>query len=212
MALSVYCISLPNEARRKHSAAELEQAGFTDIRHVHAAEPVKGFTMSNMRRNPRGEFGCALSHLKAIATAAAHGRSRALFIEDDVVFSQPERLMDAMAELPTGWRVLYLGGHPRSEIQRYSPHLVTAGLWSFAEGYILNRASMLEFLTFWPDHAGQPDAMVDLVLGRFAAQGNSYCIYPTMTHQPVGWSQIGGKVDDKSGCLEKGWRTHLNSD
>jgi hypothetical protein len=210
--IPVYCISLPSLGRREKIAAELESNGFTESRYVAAQEPANGFTMSNMRRNARGEFGCSLSHLKAIATAAADGRSRALFIEDDVVFIGAERLMDALAELPTGWRVLYLGGHPRSEIQRYSPHLVTAGLWSFAEGYILNRASMLEFLTFWPDHAGQPDAMVDLVLGRFAAQGNSYCIYPTMTHQPVGWSQIGGKVDDKSGCLEKGWRTHLNSD
>jgi uncharacterized protein YbdZ (MbtH family) len=210
--IPVYVIHLPNAERKAKIAAELESNGFTESRYVAAQEPANGFTMSNMRRNARGEFGCSLSHLKAIATAAADGRSRALFIEDDVVFIGAERLMDALAELPTGWRVLYLGGHPRSEIQRYSPHLVTAGLWSFAEGYILNRASMLEFLTFWPDHAGQPDAMVDLVLGRFAAQGNSYCIYPTMTHQPVGWSQIGGKVDDKSGCLEKGWRTHLNSD
>ena len=209
--IPVYCIHLPNPERKAKIAAELSRAGFTDVTYVHAKEPVQGFTMNNMRRNPRGEFGCSLSHLRAIAAALADGQYQALFIEDDVVFSGAERLPAALAELPDDWQVLYLGGHPRSAVCKVSPHLVRVGLWSFAEGYILNRPAMLDFLSFWLNEAGQANALYDIILGTFAAEGGGYCVYAPMTHQPPGWSHIGQKQDDKRHLIEKGWKTHLGA-
>ena len=204
MTWPVYVISLPNEERRQHIAAELARIGMDKVKYVHAPEPVRGFQCSNMRRNPRGEFGCSLSHLKAIATAISDHAYAALFVEDDVVFDRLPAF-----KFPIDWNIAYLGGHPRSPVTRVSDELVKVGTFSCAEAYVMHYRSMREFIKFWCDRAGQSNAMFDIILGEFAAQGGGYAYYPTVTHQPVGWSQIGQKVDDKSGCIEKGWRTNL---
>jgi hypothetical protein len=220
--IPVYVIHLPNPERKAKIAAELARVGFTDITYVHAQEPVQTFKMSNMRRNPRGEFGCALSHLKALIIAAQVPRqTTALFVEDDVVFApdfKPSMLFDVLAVTSydsargTGYpnyRVAYLGGHPRGPVTKVSDTLVRIGPWSCAEAYMMNYESIIGFLQFWCDRAGQPNAMYDFILGEYAAQGESYAFYPQLTHQPVGWSQIGQKIDDKSACVERGWKANL---
>ncbi|GAG17381.1 unnamed protein product, partial [marine sediment metagenome] len=68
---------------------------------------------------------------------------------------------------------------------------------------------LIAWLDYWCDNIGQKNAMVDLQLGRFAAEHRGYCVYPLMTRQPPGFSQIANKEDSKDGCLEKGWRTNL---
>lgn len=204
----VYCIHLPNDQRRVKMDAQFERVGIHHVEYVHAVPPAAGFHMSNMRRNPRYEFGCSLSHIKAIKCAIVDGAERPLFVEDDIEFQQPERWPQALQELPE-WDVLYFGGHPRGPAEMVGKHLAKVSTFSFAEAYALSRPD--RFLDFWLDNAGQPDAMFDLILGRYAATGDSFCIYPLMTKQPVGYSLIGGKVDDKSRCLEKGWRTNLST-
>jgi hypothetical protein len=207
--IPVYVIHLPNAERKARIAAELERVGFDDVTYIHAKEPYDGFGMSNMRRNARGEFGCALSHLKAIAYAAQFPRrSMSLFIEDDVVFA-PDFDPLLLLKVPSYYRVTYLGGHPRGPVEKISNALVKIGPWSCAESYLMGQVSALEFLQFWCDRAGQPNAMFDFVLGEFAALGDSYAFYPQLTHQAVGWSHIGQKIDDKSACIEKGWKTNL---
>jgi hypothetical protein len=197
----VYVVHLPNPERRAAMDAELARLGL-EAEYVHA-KPPRGFTMSNMRRNPAAEFGCALSHIKAIVRAAAEGQ-RPLIIEDDVRFVGLPQL-----DLPADWELLYLGGHPRSDVQRASDTLVRVGTFSFAEAYVLRNP--LRFLEFWTDQAGQPDAMIDLILGRYAALGGGYCTYPLLTHQPAGYSQIGLKVDDKSDLVRRAWQKHLST-
>lgn len=204
MNLPVYVVHLPNAERKARIAAELARVGFNNVTYVHAQEPVAGFTMSNMRRNPRGEFGCALSHIKAICTAIADGVDRALFVEDDIKFRHYDFI-----EWPEDWRVIYYGGHPREPVQKVDECLYRVGRFSCAEAYEMNRESMREFLQFWCDRAGQPNAMFDFILGEFAAQGGGYALYPTMTYQPPGYSQIGGKFDDKTALIERGWKTNL---
>ena len=200
----VYVIHLPNQERKAKIAAELAKHGYGDVEYVHAQEPFKGYTASNMRRNPRGEFGCALSHLKAICRAIADGVELALFVEDDVVFRRCE-----FVERPDDWRVIYYGGHPREPVQKVHEILYRVGRFSCAEAYEMNLDSMREFVQFWCDRASQPNAMFDFILGEFAAQGGGYAFYPTITHQPVGYSHIGNKIDDKKALIERGWQSNL---
>jgi len=203
--MRVYVVHLPNPERKAKIAAELEKHGYGDVVYVNASEPYDGFECSNMRRNSRGEFGCSLSHLKAILAAIADGVDQALFIEDDVVFRRYPYY-----EMPEDWSVFYLGGHPREPVVKVSENVYRVGRFSCAEAYCLNRDSMLEFVQFWCDRAGQPNAMFDFILGEFAAQGGGYALYPTMTHQPPGWSQIGQRMDDKQGLIERGWQANLS--
>ena len=200
----VYVVHLPNKARRAAMDAQLAQLGWTAT-YLHARTPVGHYP--NFRRNPAAELGCSLSHVKCVVRAIADGAQCPLFLEDDVVID-PSRLEAAMAELPADWDVLYLGGHPRSDTQRHSANLVRVGTFSFAESYLLNGKALVPFLDFWLDRVGQPNAMYDLVLGEFAAANHGFCVYPTITVQPAGPSQISRKVDDKSNLLMKAWSRH----
>lgn len=223
--MKTFVIHLPNEARRERIAAGLAKVGLEDVHYIHAREPFQKFTCTNMRRNPRGEFGCALSHLKAISAALASGCSYALFIEDDVEFARDlsviEPALSGDWRIGTMWQtdppwpdwdVIYLGGHPRGPVVPGGTHegwFRIRGGFSCAEAYILHRASMTAFLQFWCDRAGQPNAMFDFILGEFATQANGYAVYPTITHQPPGWSHIGQKHDDKQPLIERGWKANL---
>ena len=202
--MKVYVIHLPNPDRKAKIEAELAKHGYGDVEYIHAQEPTEGFKASNMRRNPRGEFGCAMSHLKAICKAISDGVEQALFVEDDVVFRRC-----GFVERPDDWRVIYYGGHPREPVQKIDEGLYRVGKFSCAEAYEMNRDSMCDFVQFWCDRAGQPNAMFDFILGEFAAQGGGYAFYPTITRQPPGYSQIGNKFDDKTDLIERGWQANL---
>lgn len=201
----LYVVHLPNGERR--TAMEAQLAG-REATWLHARPPVGKFP--NFRRNPPAEFGCSLSHVKCIVRAIEDGARSPLFIEDDVVFRPGafERL--SKMELPPDWDVLYLGGHPRSDVTRVGDDLVRVGTFSFAEAYLLNGKALRPFVDFWLDRVGQRDAMFDLVLGEFAAANNGYCVWPLLTSQPKNFSQIGLRVDDKSVLVGQAWKKHLH--
>ena len=208
--LPVYVVHLPCPERKAKIAAELARVGFTDITYIHAQEPVQGFNMSNMRRNPRGEFGCALSHLKALALAlASYGDTQFLIVEDDVEFL---RELPPLHEFPPYFDIVYLGGHPRGPVEPdpFAPWFCRInGGYSCADGYVITRNAIEDFLPFWCDRAGQPNAMYDFILGEFAAKFMGYAIHPAVLHQPPGWSHIGQKHDDKRELIRKGWEANL---
>lgn len=207
--IPVYVIHLPNPERKAKIAAELAKAGFDDIQYVHAKEPMRGFECNNMRRNPRGEFGCALSHVKAIVRAVTDSVDRALFVEDDIEFT-PDGLKGLRSLYSFPMQLLYLGGHPRGPAKKVCDGVVKAGLWSCAEAYMFDHNTMRKFLNFWLDRAGQPNAMFDFILGEFAATlDDAYALYPPATQQPPGWSHIGQKFDDKRELIKRGWETNL---
>jgi GR25 family glycosyltransferase involved in LPS biosynthesis len=188
--------------------AELSRMGL-QAEYVHASPPDRSFTMSNMRRNSRVEFGIACSHVKAILTAFADGVESALILEDDVRFlCDRKRLNEVVGELPTSWDVCYFGGHPRGPTTRATVSLVKVSTFSFAEAYLLSRKAIMPLMAYWLDRAGKPDAMIDLVLGEFAARNNGYCAYPLLTEQRQVVSHVSGKVDQKAHLLTKGWANH----
>ena len=209
----VYCIHLPNPERREKIEREFKKVGITDVQYVYAEPPDMGFTMSNMRRNPRGEFGCSLSHIRAAMLAISDGAKRPLFLEDDIVFAgnAAERIQHVVQDLKqlSYWDVLYLGGHPRSPCHKVTNNLVEIGTFSFAEAYAMNGDTVDVWVDCWLNRVGQKNAMVDIILGEFASTVFGYCVYPLLTHQPPGFSQITGQQDNKDNCLEKGWRTNL---
>ena len=209
----VYCIHLPNDKRREAIEKQFAEVGVTGVTYIHAEPPAKDFTMNNMRRNSRMEFGCSLSHIKAAVHAIKDGAQRPIFFEDDVTFRAGtlESMSQVLKELPLNWDVLYLGGHPRSPAQMISENLARVGTFSFAESYAIRGEVLMDWFSFWCSYTGQPNAMVDMILGKFADQHNGFCVYPLITYQPPGISQISGKHDDKSGCLNKGWQNNLST-
>lgn len=200
------------QGRREKISAELDKLGIPEYKRdfIRAKPPALDFKMSNMRRNPRGEFGCSLSHLKAVIHAANERIPRPLFIEDDILFEPDaaKRLASAIADIEgRQWSVLYMGGHPCEDVERIGECLVKVGRFSFAEAYSIPFPE--HFIDYWLDRAGQPHAMFDQILGEYAKQTGGYCVYPIITKQPAGFSHVTGGHDDKTYCIESGWRNHI---
>lgn len=212
----VYCIHMPDPKRREVVDKEFAKVGITDVQYVYAKRPnsVGGepFHITNMRRAPAAEFAVNLSHIKAVAHAIADGAKRPVFFEDDVVFRDDANqiLKAAIKALPDDWNVLYMGGHPCEPVEQLSDNLVKIKRFSFAEAYAINGFStLLSFQDYWLDNIGQPQAMYDFILSRFA-QGNGYCVYPVLTHQPRGgYSHISKTKEDKHGLVTRGWVNNL---
>jgi len=206
----VYCIHLPDPGRRKAIDAQFAKVGIVDPQYVYAERPKGPFTMSNMRRAPKYEFGVNLSHIKAVAHAITDGAKRPLFLEDDIVFANnaDEVLGAAITELDKYmWDVLYLGGHPCEPVSTISDNLVKVGRFSFAEAYSVNGSALRRLQDFWYNSIGQDSAMYDFILSRFAGD-YGYCTFPVITNQPPGYSHIAGRKDNKTGLVSKGWMTN----
>ena len=203
-----YCIHYPDQDRRRIIEDEFKRVGL-DPTYVHAKRPGRGFSMTNMRRAPKFEFACNLSHIKAVGMS--FNDERPVFFEDDVAFSPDWRKdLDAvMSAMPDDWDVLYLGGHPREEVEHINGSLFRVKTFSCAEGYAFNNGAQRRFLSYWCDEIGQDNAMYDFILGRFAAENNAYAIYPTITMQRTCHSLIASGVEEKKGLILRGWATNI---
>jgi len=203
----VYCIHYPDPERSKRIRQEFKKVGITDVEYVYAARPRNGFHMNNMRRAPAAEFAVNLSHIKAIAHAIEAGAKHPLFLEDDIVFRDDanEILAQSLKALPEDWDVLYMGGHPCDLVEELSDNLVKVKRFSFAEAYAINGHALMPYLDYWFDKIGQPQAMYDFILSGFAEANGGYCIYPVLTHQPVGYSHISKSNEDKRDLVRRGW-------
>ena len=103
-----------------------------------------------------------------------------------------------------------MGGHPCEPVKKVSDNLVKVARFSFAESYAINRPALENFMDYWLDSIGQPQAMYDFILSRFATANNGYCVYPVLTNQPIGaYSHISKTNDDKHDLVRRGWENNL---
>ena len=105
--------------------------------------------------------------------------------------------------------MLFLGGHPRAPVRKIGNHLVRVGTWGCAEAYSVRGPHLRPMIEFWLDRATKPNAMLDFITGEYASLTNSYAIYPPVTQQLPGWSEIGQKHDDKRDLVRRGWANNL---
>lgn len=216
----IYCIHIPNPKRRLLIEEEFKRVGINErVQYVHASPPPAGFTMSNMRRAPRGEFGVNLSQIKAIVCAISDGAKRPLFFEDDVIFHKNTHnlLKTSLQNLPDDWDILYMGGHPTGPIfnpqaTKFSDTLAKVGKFSFADSYAFNEGRAIQFFDTWCNEITRAEAMYDFILGRFAKKHNAFCTYPLLCNQRPDISQISGKHDDKSSIVARAWTHHLGDE
>jgi hypothetical protein len=203
---AVYCIHLPDAERRTRMEAEFARAGVSDVTYVHARQPASGFTLPNMRRNPRLEFAVNLSHIAAVVQAMHDRAETPLFVEDDITIDV-ERMTAAVADLPE-WDVCYFGGHPRGPATRVTSNLARVGRFSCAESYSVRGHLLNDLHRLWCDRIGQPDAMFDFILSAFAETHRAFCAYPVATRQGLS-SHLKGGPDDKRALIDRGWQTNL---
>jgi GR25 family glycosyltransferase involved in LPS biosynthesis len=214
----IYCIHLPHEVeRKKYIQEQFTKVGITDrVKFIHAEPPPKNFTMNNMRRAPRGEFGVNLSQIKAVVHAIHDQAKTPLFFEDDIEF-HPNTfnvLTEVFTELPNDWNVLYMGGHPRGKKKGkppkiHSKNLIQVQMHSFADAYSIRGTTLVEFFDEWCNRIAQPNAMYDIILGDFIDKKKAFCVYPLLCRQRATKSAISGKYEDKNDLLRRAWKDNL---
>lgn len=213
----VYCIHLPHEKeRRKLIEQQFQSVGIKDVQFVGATPPPKSFSMSNMRRNSRGEFGVNLSQIKAVVQAINDSAKRPLFFEDDIYFTEDasQRLEKALTELPSDYGVFFMGGHPRGPVPARKAKKAGDVIWkiqrySFADAYSINGNQLTAFHDYWLEHITQAQAMYDFILGEFAGKTNSYSVYPILCEQRPGYSAVTLQNDNKDSLIARGWAAHI---
>lgn len=112
--LPVYIISLPRRNQRLASLLQrMKPSTDYHIRHVYAVngkEFIEGFE-EPLRA---GQIGCWLSHITMWEMIAKQSEPYALVLEDDADIQLPqqmERIQNEIANLPSDWKILLLGGH-----------------------------------------------------------------------------------------------------
>lgn len=203
-----YCVHYPNPDRREAVEKQFQMVGVAP-EYIYARRPWHKFDVTNMRRNPPIEFACNMSHLKAVM--ASFDDKRPVIFEDDVIFSPAweKQLDDAFAVLPDDWDLLYFGGHPREKVHGIGNNVYRVKTFSCAEGYAFNNGAQRRFAQFWCDRIAKEKGMYDFILGDFAAENNAYAVYPTITRQADGYSEIAGRNDEKGALIERGWISNL---
>ena len=181
----VYCIHLPKEReRRSRIQKQFDEVGITDVTYVHATPPPAKFSMSNMRRNARGEFGVNLSQIKAVVQAISDGAQRPLFVEDDIEFKEyAGRFMNYIVqEMPEEWGVLYLGGHPRGPVparratkEDHRDYLWKIQRYSFADAYSIRGDHLQKFFDYWCENKPLKNIIAVVFIQ------NSFIFYPPIS-------------------------------
>jgi hypothetical protein len=207
---NIYCIHLPSNTERKDLIdGEFKTLGIGQrVQYVSADPPPKGFKMSHMNRSPQGEFGCNLSHIKAVVNAISVGSKTPLFFEDDVTFISDtlEIIADAIIQLPENWDVLYLGGLPRGPYTTHSSALVKISNFHYAEAYCIKGDYLYEYFSLWADRISKPNSAYDWTLDAFSKTHESFCTQPPVCEQRVGPSDISNKDEDRKTKIKECWK------
>lgn len=153
--LPVYCVSLPNEVRRRRILSrQVEQLGFDHFEYIDGVigselDPAEldrqGIyddrrSMELRQRSlTRSEIACSLSHGRAYDRIVERGHDIALVIEDDVLF-MPSRLdRIELDKLPAGWDIAFLN----SFVDQGRPRRLVAGRLYEGDAYTGSSAAYL---------------------------------------------------------------------
>lgn len=196
----VFCINLTESIdRRNKMIKEFESIGINNYEFISAQKPNEIFRTTNFQYS--GEFGCVLSHLKAITHAIKLGCENPLFLEDDIEFiNEPkETLTKALTVLPD-YKVFYLSGNPQSKYHKIHTNLVKVDKFLTAQSYSIKRKYLLDFFDFCLDKITLPfpHGCFDGILNDFG-QDSSYCVYPQISRQYAGHSDIRNAYRDYKG-------------
>lgn len=111
----IYCINLNRRLDRWEKASALfNEYNFDEVERFEAIDG-KELDLTNIPHNSSllaGELGLLETNINLIKEAQEKNYKAVLIFEDDVVFTEEmKRLEEYMAELPSDWDMLYIGGN-----------------------------------------------------------------------------------------------------
>lgn len=211
----IYCIHLPeHEERWKTAQTEFAKVGIADrVEPISSPRPHISCTMPALKY-PLGEFGCWLSHGKALTHAIDSGAENVLFIEDDIMFMDDadSRMASALTELPNDWDILFLTGTPRAKLDRISPNLASvSGTFHSTVGYSIPRRSLMKYHDFRLELLNTVKPLADAPTNVFAQNYNGYVLAPYVCLSYPGVSEVRDAHRDYNAAIKKCWDKFLDA-
>jgi GR25 family glycosyltransferase involved in LPS biosynthesis len=215
----VYCVH-DKTLTQRHEKITKALRNF-EIEWIFADRPESNYRSSNYR-NPPGEFGNTLSHLKVFINALEYynkyNNNNFLVFEDDVELKKDVNveniLTKALNNLPEEWGILYLGGSPQSPVISVNPPLYKTDRFICCFSYAINTKYLASLTKFYVDQLGKPwpKSVGDNIINNYFVENNIpiYCIYPFIISHLTGYSDI-NKTNHKYGDIyfEKIWQFQL---
>lgn len=137
-------------------------------------------------------WGCYQSHLQVLAQAVAQGRHSILVFEDDAHFVDNfrTRLTELLADLPTDWEALMLGGQHLTRPTPVRPGLVRCTNTHRTHAYGLRGPVIADLAAHWRQvNTGQ----IDAAMGPFLGSRRTYAPDPFLVGQAAGYSDMMAK-------------------
>lgn len=134
----------------------------------------------------RGHFGCWDSHRRLLEHLQYSSDDYTLVLEDDVQFVDGLLISELMAELPSDWDLLYLGGLNKGEIKKFSEHLdIAETIWQ-THAYIIRK----KFIPILLEQLNNYRWKVDIVFSEALVKGNCFISNPPIAIQRESYSDI----------------------
>jgi GR25 family glycosyltransferase involved in LPS biosynthesis len=204
----IYCINLPKSKDRKNVVSEeFKKLGILDRVIFDFVSPPPDEVDCYILP---GKLGCSLSNLKMFFNAFESGANNFLIFEDDVTLNKfpnetQELLKKSIQQLPKDWDIFYLGGKPTKKIKRFNNNLVIIDspmLGTYA--YAFNRKAAKGFIDKMM--SGMMTNACDTLLGIYAAESKSFCVYPPLFSTAPGFSYVRQSERDYTENTNDSWK------
>ena len=201
----VYCITIFNREDRQTKI--MEQSDKYNI-------PI---TFLKVKKNEDPVKGCAMSHLECIKDAKKNNYKNVLILEDDMLFDDEiiQSYFDTkeIIQIPENFNIFFLG-YNANYGYRYDKNIIKLLSAQCAHSYILSNNVYDEILTNfdkdwsefkeWNERIGDEDKQdfsihaIDLFYAKIICHrlNNSYGLYPMISYQQPGYSDIENKEVD----------------
>lgn len=196
---NLFYINLARRAdRRTHFELELKQMGITCCERFDAIDTGPG----------QGNHGCTASHRALMDLIVQRQLPRAFIFEDDCTLRHDFRhsfnaeVVAPLAQLPSNWDMLYLGGHfgsmPRGW---FSKNLILMGEMKTTSSYGVTLKAAGELRDLIP--VGSADS-IDNIYGQYNATKRCFISEPRFFFQYENYSNLQERVMANQGCMEDG--------
>lgn len=144
-------------------------------------------------------MGCLLSNLEIIKESKSSGFDCVLILEDDVVFVDKleELFIEYINQVPDNWDMLYLSGnhnqHCGSHINNISENVIKCTLTYSTHSFAVKSSVYDLIIDYLTNNQNKP---VDVLYTKIQSICNAYSLFPGLTTQRVGFSDIENKIVD----------------
>jgi len=212
----IYCINLPESTDRWEAVVpEISKLGdINRVEVVYAPAPPKELFLPNMRKS--GQFGCTMSHIKAIGNALKDANGHVLILEDDIIVTETgvETLKATLKAIGDDWDLLYVGGQPVETVEPTEwPRVFNVSDMRGSYGYAINQRALLSLFEHIIDGMmfckNDVQGIYDYILGQFSKRHTSYGMYPAVLLPSPAESIIQGGWRNYRDLISRRWNEHI---